>query len=96
MDASYPSKNMVNLIPGFSIIKTKVITPLLVATEKVVDQLLSEGSSSKRFKTKSNGGSDNASDDPSTAESKSVQDKMQNLNISKQETISVGKKRRYT
>lgn len=31
-----------SLIPGFSIIKNKVITPLLVATERVVDYIISE------------------------------------------------------
>lgn len=30
------------MIPGFSIIKNKVITPLLVATEKVVDYIISD------------------------------------------------------
>jgi hypothetical protein len=35
---------MTSLIPGFSIIKNKVITPLLVATEKVVDFIISEDS----------------------------------------------------
>eukprot|EP00347_Sterkiella_histriomuscorum_P014919 403359011 len=33
---------MSSLIPGFSIIKNKVITPLLVATERVVDYIISE------------------------------------------------------
>jgi len=33
---------MTTLIPGFSIIKNKVIMPLLVATEKVVDYIISE------------------------------------------------------
>ncbi len=33
---------MRSLIPGFSIIKNKVITPLLVATEKVVDYIISD------------------------------------------------------
>lgn len=33
---------MMSLIPGFSIIKNKVITPLLVATERVVDYILPE------------------------------------------------------
>jgi hypothetical protein len=31
-----------NLIPGFSMIKNKVITPLLVATERVVDYIIQE------------------------------------------------------
>ena len=31
-----------NLIPGFQIIRNKVITPLLVATERVVDYILPE------------------------------------------------------
>ena len=33
---------MSSLIPGFSIIKNKVITPLLVATERVVDYIIRE------------------------------------------------------
>lgn len=33
-----------NFIPGFSIIKNKVITPLLVATERVVEYILPEKS----------------------------------------------------
>lgn len=33
---------MRSLIPGFSIIKNRVITPLLVATEKVVDYIISD------------------------------------------------------
>lgn len=33
---------MSQLIPGFSIIKNKLITPLLVATERVVDYILKE------------------------------------------------------
>lgn len=31
---------MRNLIPGFSIIKNKVISPLLVATERVVEYII--------------------------------------------------------
>lgn len=45
--AQYDTKlgsNMMNLIPGFSIIKNKVITPLLVATERVVDFILPDTS----------------------------------------------------
>jgi hypothetical protein len=34
---------MTDFIPGFSIIKSKVISPLLVATEKVVDYFLPDG-----------------------------------------------------
>jgi hypothetical protein len=37
--------HMSSLIPGFSIIKNKVITPLLVATERVVDYIISEDKS---------------------------------------------------
>ena len=33
---------MASLLPGFSIIKNKVITPLLVATEKVVDYIIDD------------------------------------------------------
>lgn len=33
---------MTNFFPGFSLIKNKVITPLLVATEKVVEYFLPE------------------------------------------------------
>jgi hypothetical protein len=38
----WATNNMRTLIPGFSIIKNKVITPLLVATEKVVDYIISD------------------------------------------------------
>jgi len=36
-----------NLIPGFSIIKNKIITPLLVATERVVDYIIKEDDQEK-------------------------------------------------
>jgi hypothetical protein len=33
---------MMNFIPGFPIIRNKLITPLIVATERVVDYILPE------------------------------------------------------
>ena len=41
----WSTNNVSALIPGFSIIKNKVITPLLVATEKVVDMIINDNES---------------------------------------------------
>lgn len=40
---------MSTMIPGFSIIKNKVITPLLVATEKVVDYIISDNNKEEKM-----------------------------------------------
>jgi hypothetical protein len=57
---------MTDFIPGFSIIKSKVISPLLVATEKVVDYFLPDQYSSAGDKSSHTDGTDQFSDERST------------------------------
>ena len=79
------STNMMNLIPGFSIIKNKVITPLLVATERVVDFILPEGqknlSSECSQTTVKDSTNDSMSDGKSTVETKSLPECFRNLTL---------------
>ena len=67
----YPAPSMANLIPGFSIIKNKVITPLLVATERVVEQLIPDPLKQEESKIGSYPRSEDTSDDRSTTETRS-------------------------
>lgn len=74
---SWSKDNMTSLIPGFSIIKSKVITPLLVATEKVVDYIISDNRQETNMEVTGCPSSDNLS----ASENKSLPDVFTNLSI---------------
>lgn len=72
---------MRSLIPGFSIIKNRVITPLLVATEKVVDYIISDVSATTIQEEKM----DDSSESQSDAGKQSLPDAFNGLSINDSE-----------
>ncbi|CDW76553.1 UNKNOWN [Stylonychia lemnae] len=80
-----PTK-MRNLIPGFSIIKNKVISPLLVATERVVEYIIPSKNKNQN--------QDDISDKDSS-ENKSLPDQFNNLSLHDSENRRKLKRKRF-
>jgi hypothetical protein len=94
---------MTNFLPGFSLIKNKVITPLLVATERVVEYFLPENyqqqQSAAECDTKSDTTDTLTTDERNTLTSSSaggyLPEHFEGLTLADNEKQRMRRKRRY-